>query len=282
MAMNFLRGLFGSSARQVAPMAADFVPTYGLRRDLNPVMATNLEEDMTAGGARRFDPVRDAPKPKPAAAKPGMSGSDRMVLMGAALSDAGASLRGGEGGSLSRVQEAFRKRHAEEAKLAQQDAMKSLAAQLYADDPEAQLLFAADPEAFVAARAERLKPRTMSGGQTYIDPATGQRYTAPTVEKFDDRYGFYDPNTGEARFSEARGPTFQEQTGRMGTEETARSNRANEGLRAQSNATAAFSAQTGRMAHTARERAGGYGTPGAMGSDLDGMSTEDLLRALGN
>lgn len=38
---------------------------------------------------------------------------------------------------------------------------------------------------------------------------------APRVEQFDDRFGSYDPITGQTSFSEARGPTFSEQTARI-------------------------------------------------------------------
>lgn len=47
--------------------------------------------------------------------------------------------------------------------------------------------------------------------------------------------------------------------------ETKRSNRANEGLRQQSNATSAYGAQTSRMSYEARKKAGGFGTPGVGG-----------------
>jgi len=287
--LDFLRGLFGSSARQAIAPGGSFIGKVGMSPEMNPAFALGVKEAMGEPGEMKRPPVAVGnpehsylggliryQRPE------GQTGAERMALLGAAMSDAGAALQGGRGDALARVQDGFRKRAAEAQKQAEMANLKALAGELYGDDPEAQLLFAADPESFVKARAERLKPLTLSGGQTFIDPAMGRRFTAPLYEKFDDRFGGMDPNTGRAFFTEARGPTFQEQTGRQNADETARSNRVNEGLRAEANDTAAFSAQTGRMAHSAREAAGGYGTPGGGGvaGDFGGLTTEQLLQML--
>lgn len=277
-----LRGLF-SSSRRMAPTAGEGFTAYAdptlddpITRTLGvdemkraPVMAEDPERSFLGGLIKYTPPGDDAPPP--------------LATFGATLADIGAALRGGEGGALARVQEDFRKRAGRRLKLEQDARLREMAARLYGDDPEALALFMADPEAFVKARAEAYKPQTLSEGQTYRDRMTGESYTAPIYEKFDDRFGFIDPNTGRSGYSAARGPTFQEETGRLNYQESARTNRANEGLRAQSNATSAFSARTGRMAHDARERAGGYGTPGSGApSDLSHMSTQDLINALRN
>lgn len=242
--MNLLRGLFGSSARQnVTADPQAFVAVT------DPRMDDPITRQVGASVMRR------APVIRPDRAADSADRSQRLATFGAALSDAGIALRGGQGNALARVQEAYRKRAKEELALRQQEQMQAMAKQLYGDDPEAQLLFMADPEAFVGARAERLKPRTMSEGQTYVDPMTGERYTTPTVEKFDDRFGYYDPATGEARFSDPRGPTYQEQTGRQSADEIGRHNRQAEGI-------GWSNTNRGWAAHRARMAAGGYGTPG--------------------
>lgn len=253
-----LRGLFGSSARQNVTDGGAFVAradpnlddpisrTMGVDVMRRPPVMDGAPEKRFLGGMVRYQ------RPE------GQTGADRMTLAGATLSDIGAGLGGRQGGSLERVQSGFRKRVEEAQAQARAAQMQDLAQQLYGDDPEAQLLFMADPEAFVGARAERLKPRTMSGGQTYIDPMTGQRVTAPSVEKMDDRMVYYDPATGEARYSERRGATIAE-------EETGRSNRADEAV-----ARGNLGVAQGNLGIRAREfeerkRQGGFGTPGSVG-----------------
>jgi hypothetical protein len=284
MNLNFLRGLFGSSVRQAYGDQPDIRGTYRINPDANPALAAGVVESMGGTGAIGGD-VGPLKRPPVAVGNPersylgglvkyqrpeGQTDAERAAIFGAMLSDVGSSLRGGEGGSLARVQAEFRKRAAEAESKVQAQRLKALAGQLYADDPEAQMLFLTDPESFVKARAERLKPQTLSGGQTYVDPATGQHYTAPSVEKFDDRFGYYDPRTGEARFSDPRGPTYQEETGRMGQQETGRHNRAEEAI-GQGNLGVAQGHLGVARAKEGRE-AGGAG--------LESMSVDELLAAL--
>lgn len=81
-------------------------------------------------------------------------------------------------------------------------------------DPTEAAIFDLDPEAWAENMAYMLRPRTLAPGSTerYGRNAT---YTAPTTARFDDRFGTYDPQTGEVAYTEARGPTFAEQTGRI-------------------------------------------------------------------
>lgn len=197
--LDGLRGLFGSSGRQYVNSRPNDLRVEAER-------GSTADRQLGNGAVLKRMPILT-----PDLETPKQERAQKLQVLGATLQDMGQSFRGGQGGSLSRVQEGWRRRAAQEQAQAQMAQMQGLAGHLYGDDPEAQLLFMADPESFVKARAERFKPQTMSGGQTYFDPATGQRVTAPTVEKMDDRFGFYDPETGEARYSEARGPTFEEQ-----------------------------------------------------------------------
>lgn len=252
--LDFLRGLFGSSAR-------DYVASQPNDMMVRAAPDSVADRQIGAGTVLRRPPTLT---PDPQAARD--ESARKMALFGATLSDVGSALRGGQGDALARVQAGFRQRAEEEAALRQREQMQALAQQLYGNDPEAQLLFMADPGAFVGARAERLKPRVMSGGQTFIDPATGERYSAPLVAKMDDRMAFYDPNTGEATYSDPRGPTFQEQTGRMSAEESGRHNRVSEEVARGQLGVAQGSLGVRRQEFEERKRQGGFGTPGFGGA----------------
>lgn len=273
--MGFLRGLFGSSARNMKATPQTMAAHADQKLD-DPISRTLGNDTMRRAPILTPDPQADREEK-----------ARKWEIFGATLQDMGGSLSGRGGGNLARVQEGYRKRTAAEAGAAEAEKMRALAAELYADDPEAQLLFSADPEAFVAARAERMKPRTMSGGQTYIDPTTGQRFTAPTVEKMDDRFAYYDPETGEARYSEARSPTYQEGTGRMNAEEAARHNREQEklGMGQLGVSRGNLGVAQGHLG-VARTRVGregaGFSGAGGGGGDLSNMTTQQLIEALRN
>lgn len=240
--MNPFRGLFGSSKREFSPTdGGAFVARADPTLD-DPITRT-LGVDVMKRAPVMAEVERDPNTPS------------KMEIFSATLSDIGSRLQGGEGGSLDGVQEQYRKRRELEQKNLAKERLQKLASELYGNDKEAQLLFLADPESFVKARAERLKPQTLSEGQIFRDPFSGETFSAPIFEKFDDRFGGLDPNTGQSFFTAPRGPTFQEQTGRMGAEETGRHNRVTESI-GRSNA------DRGWAAHRARMAAGGYGTPG--------------------
>lgn len=242
--MNPFRGLFGSSAREFEPGDGG---TFIARAD--PTLDDPITRQLGVAKMKRPPVMNDVTD------RNRMERATALALFSAGLADAGTALQGGEGKSLSRVQEGFRKRREAEQKSVAQERLQKLAGELYGDDKEAQLLFMADPKSFVKARAERLKPQTLSGGQTYRDPFSGETFSAPIFEKFDDRFGGLDPNTGQSFFTAPRGPTFNENTGRMNADEARRHNRQTEGI-GWSNANRSWAAHRARMA------AGGYGTPG--------------------
>ena len=134
--------------------------------------------------------------------------------------------------------------------------MRSVAAELFPDNPRAQLLFTLDPKAFGGVLAEGLKPQTREGGKIYFDPMTGRREGEVRIDQFGDRYGFVNPDTLESGFGDPRGPTFSEETARAAQQVQERLGMGNLGV-AQGNL-----AQRIRE-HKAREAGrGGYGTPG--------------------
>lgn len=269
MALDFLRGLFGSSGRQYVNSRPN---DFRVEAERGSVADRQVGDGAVMKRMPTLTPDLETPK---------QDRAKKWQVIGATLQDVGAGLRGGQGESLARVQEGWRRQAAREQQEANLAQLQQLATSLYGDDPEAQLLFQADPESFVKARAERFKPQTMSGGQTYIDPATGRRFTAPTVEKFDDRMGYYDPQTGEARYSDPRGPTFQEGTGRMSAEEAARHNREQEKLGygqlgvSRGNLGVAQGHLGVARAKEGREAGGG-------GGDYGHMTTQQLIEALRN
>lgn len=249
-----LRGLFGSSARQAGVTdGGAFLAQADPRLD-DPISRTLGRSVMRRPPVMAPEETRQTPQ-----------GADRLAILGATLQDVGIGIRGGQGGALERVQAGYRARAERDQAAQLREQMQTLAASLYGDDPEAQLLFMADPEAFVGARAERLKPRAMNGGQTYMDPLTRERFTAPTVEKFDDRMGYFDPNTMQTTFSDPRGPTYQESTGRMGVEETGRHNRETEKIGYGNLGVARGNLGVRQKEFEERRRQGGFGTPGMAG-----------------
>lgn len=249
-----LRGLFGSSARQ-----AGVTDGGAFLAQADPRLDDPISRTMGRSVMRR------APVMAPEEARQTPQGADRLAILGATLQDVGVGIRGGQGGALERVQAGYRARAEKDQAAQLRQQMQDLAASLYGDDPEAQLLFMADPEAFVGARAERLKPRVMKGGDIYIDPATGQRFAAPMVEKMDDRFAFVDPDDQSVRYSEARGPTYQESTGRMGVEETGRHNKVTEKLGFGNLGVAQGNLGVRQREFEERRRQGGFGTPGMAG-----------------
>lgn len=141
------RGLFGASARQAMPFVEDEL--------LSAPAPMGLAAGPPAMGAPRAAP---APGPKSYLGglikyqKPeGMTGAQRMALIGATLGDVAAGLQGGQGGGVARVQEQFRAN-------GQREKMRGMMAKLYPDDPEAELMLDLDPSALSRAWLDSKKP----------------------------------------------------------------------------------------------------------------------------
>jgi len=146
-----LRGLFGSSARQAAPFAPELAgaalnaPAAPAPLLANPEAAAPTSRSYL-GGLVKYEP------------QAGMTGAERMQIIGATLRDIGSGLGGGQGGSLEAVQEGFRARQAKTEKEGLMKRLQQMAGELYPDDEEAQLLFKADPSAFVESRIKAREP----------------------------------------------------------------------------------------------------------------------------
>lgn len=161
---------------------------------------------------------------------------------------------------------------------AQQAYVRQQIASAFPNDPRAQALASLNPEAVIAAAAKGYEPQTLSSGQTLVQGGAPV-YQAPIIEKFDDRFGRYDPTTNSVSYTQARGPTFQENEGQrhnqVGEAQGWRGldiNQQNANSQATSAGAAATGAQTGRLAYEARKAAGGFGTPGVggvLGPNLD-------------
>lgn len=75
-------------------------------------------------------------------------------------------------------------------------------------------IFDLNPKAWAENAAYMLRPRTLAPGSTERQ-GRDTTYTAPITDRFDDRFGTYDPQTGQVAYTDARGPTYAEQTGRI-------------------------------------------------------------------
>lgn len=171
--MSWLRGLFGSSARQglmpagtgthedpeiaaarANPAIKGMVPQDGgttiLRGDPNG--DTIIDRQMGAGTVARLPPrMVEAPKPE-------RTGPSRWEIAGATMQDVGAALQGGQGGSLAAVQEAYRERSKRAKDEADAAEIERLGAELYGDDPEAMALYRMAPEKLLEKRLEARQP----------------------------------------------------------------------------------------------------------------------------
>lgn len=184
--MNNLRGIFGSVGRALMG-----------RQDQEPVTPQT-------GGYRGMGPGMDgAPlDAAPRRTAPGGGQPRERFPIGTFL------LSGYSGVDRRREQQAA------EQEAARMEQMRSVAAELFPDNPRAQLLFTLDPKAFGGVLAEGLKPQTRKGGEIYVDPLTGTRQGEVRIDQFGDRYGFVNPDTLESGFGDPRGPTFSEETAR--------------------------------------------------------------------
>lgn len=168
-----LRGLFGSSARQVIGTPQ----TYTARTD--PRMDDPITRELNSGAEMRM-----APNITPNPQGDRDLRAQKAAILGATLSDMGASFRGAQGGSLERVQAGFRARTAQEKAQAEMDKLKALASSLYGDDEEAQLLFMASPEAFASAELKRRAPQLIEGDDGIYEVQGGR---SRLVQKYEPK-----------------------------------------------------------------------------------------------
>lgn len=158
-----LRGLFGSSARQAAPFAPELAGAApNAPAAPAPLLANQEPAAPTSrsylGGLVKYEP------------QAGMTGAERMQIIGATLRDVGSGLGGGQGGSLEAVQEGFRARQAKTEKESLMKRLQQMAGELYPDDEEAQLLFKMDPGKFVDARLKEREPEKPVVVNTRLGP----------------------------------------------------------------------------------------------------------------
>lgn len=90
-------------------------------------------------------------------------------------------------------------------------------------DPRERALFMTDPAAWAENVGYQFRPRTLAPGS--VERLGGETVgAAPIVERFDDRFGVFDPLNpqGDARYSTPRGATRDEETDRLRVEQDAR------------------------------------------------------------
>lgn len=184
MAMDFLRGLFGSSGRQYVNARPN---DTRLRADPNSYAG---RQDGNGAVLKRMPTLTpDLQTPKEDRAK-------KWQVIGATMQDVGNSLRGGQGGSLDRVQAGWRAREKEEKALAEMEQLRSLATELYGDDEEARLLFEASPEAFTGAMIKERTPQYVEGPGGIYEVRGGE---SRLVQK-------YEPEPEKLNFGWSRDP----------------------------------------------------------------------------
>lgn len=119
------------------------------------------------------------------------------------------------GQTVSEGLDAERARLEAEAMRPQQQAQQQQILQSITD-PRERALFMTDPGAWAENVGYQFRPRTLAPGS--VERLGGQTVGgAPVVERFDDRFGVFDPMNpqGGARYTDPRGPTFSEETGRI-------------------------------------------------------------------
>lgn len=90
-------------------------------------------------------------------------------------------------------------------------------------DPRERALFMTDPEAWAENIGYDFRPRTLAPGSVEVGPGGQVRAAAPVVQRFDDRFGVFNPLEPDAgaTYTDPRGPTFDEVTGRQKAENDA-------------------------------------------------------------
>ena len=169
--------------------------------------------------------------------------------------------------------EAERQAQAKEAEERDRMAqLQGLARDMFPDNPRAQLLFTLDPKAFGGVLAEGLGRQTYKPGEVTFDPMSGETIALPDSEQFGDRYAVKDPMTGEVRYTDARPPTYAEETGRMNADTSRMTGMGNLGV-----ARARLGLERERFE---RGPASGGGSSGGGAGGLSGMTNEQLLEML--
>lgn len=184
--INNLRGIFGSVGRALMG-----------RQEQEPAAPQT-------GGYRGMGPGMDGEPMGAAPRRPAMAGGQARERF-----PIGTFLLSGYAGVDRR-----REQQAAEQEAARMEQMRGVAAQLFPDNPRAQLLFTLDPKAFGGVLAEGLGRQTYKPGEVTFDPMSGETIALPDSEQFGDRYAVKDPMTGEVRYTDARPPTYAEETGR--------------------------------------------------------------------
>lgn len=96
--------------------------------------------------------------------------------------------------------------------LARQAQLRGLAQQM---GPAAMIAFETNPEKFGESLAEQYAPQVIAAGGIQSVIGNGQRVGAPNVREFGDRIAMTDPVTRATTYSDARQPTFGEETARI-------------------------------------------------------------------
>jgi hypothetical protein len=118
------------------------------------------------------------------------------------------------------------------------------------------------PADAVNALAERMKPQTIAPGSTGLNTSQGSVYTAPVMGMSGDQA--YTQSPGSFNITGTRAPSFAEQS--EADKRMADIERAIEQIGIAKGQLGVSQGQLGlnRQIHGARERSGGYGTPGVM------------------
>jgi hypothetical protein len=184
MAMDFLRGLFGSSGRQYVNSNPNDFRVEAERGGM-------VDRQIGNGTVMKRMPTLtpDLQTPKEDRAK-------KWQVIGATMADVGGALNGRGGGSLDRVQAGWRAREEQEKAEAQMAQLRELAGSLYGDDDEARLLFEANPEAFTASMIKDRTPEYVEGPGGIYEVRSGE---SRLVQK-------YDPEPEKYNFGWMRGP----------------------------------------------------------------------------
>lgn len=150
--------------------------------------------------------------PRQAPAQRGLFGGGRSVNPSEVL----GFLIGGPG-YVGRMREGQREEQAQQRALGDQQWRRARAGTLFQGDPIAQDLYSANNEEFMKSLGGRYRDEVLAAGSVRSrGTATGAEAVAaaPRVERFDDRFGAFDPMTGATTFSQPRGMTEAEITTR--------------------------------------------------------------------
>lgn len=190
MALDFLRGLFGSSGRQYVNSRPN---DFRVEAERGSVADRQLGDGTMMKRMPTLTPDLETPK---------QDRARKWALVGATLQDVGMGLRGGQGGSLEGVQEGWRRQQARERAEKQEAELRDLALSLYGDDDESRLLFETHPEAFAAAMIKDRTPQYIEGPGGIYEVTGGESRLVQKYEPEPEKLNFgwtRDPQTGRLR-----------------------------------------------------------------------------------